>query len=810
MEHDESSAMSRPLNRRSFIKGSAAAAAAAGIGAGFSGNMLAFADEEQKPTAAEEVYPCCCRGGCGGGCQMNVHVRDGKIVKTSRIKNSKPDTDRLCNKGLSHALRVYAEERLKYPMKRVGERGSGEWEQINWDEAITTITDKWKEVAKEHGPGANAFIKSAGNISPDAHQCLLLCSVMGATRLEPACDRTLYVAGPASLGYSDRFCGSGHEDMFHSKNILVWGFNPTESNSTICHYLLRAKAEYGAKLIVIDTNFTITAEKADMFVPIHPGTDGALALAMTNVLVKEGLADEAFLAQGTVAPFLVKDSDGKYLRLSDLGKATAGTPEDMPVMRGADGAVGSASEISEPVVHGSFTVEGIAVTTAYDLLLQRVDEWPAERAAQVCDVPVDTIIELAHLLADSPSAVAPGLGLDHYTNGLSTYAAIFALTMVAGQFGKPGMGVKGSFSAESALGWLHYGLTDPPDAPAREIFYTPAMLNLLDSGKYGDADINIKTLYCWNHNLLATQVGTVKWREYLDTIDLIVVADVVANSSTEYADIVLPVCHFFECESVSGEQTDYVYYSAKAAEPLYESKSDYEISLMLFEKMGLEDKCYPTLDSLFNAACENPIAKSIGLTWGRVKKEKAVITRPEDYTYVYGADGVYGTETGRLQFYWETIPVDGDYGQEIDFIKERLPYWEEPMEAWRDNPLAEKYPIVFTSERSKFKVHTQYTYNPWFLELEDEPYVTVNPADCEARGIADGDYIRLFNDRASCVVRARYNDGTRPGMAVIEHGWEKDQFVEGFYSDLIGYNVSAVCANSYYFDALIEMEKAHV
>ncbi|WP_419051405.1 molybdopterin dinucleotide binding domain-containing protein [Gordonibacter pamelaeae] len=132
------------------------------------------------------------------------------------------------------------------------------------------------------------------------------------------------------------------------------------------------------------------------------------------------------------------------------------------------------------------------------------------------------------------------------------------------------------------------------------------------------------------------------------------------------------------------------------------------------------------------------------------------------------------------------------------------------MEAWKENPLAEKYPLVFTSERSKYKVHTQYTRVPWLLEFEDEPYVAVNPVDCEARGIADGDYIRMFNDRGTCTLRVRFNNGIRPGMVVIDHGWDLDQFVDGFYCDLLGYNVTPVVANSYYFDTLIEIEKATV
>ena len=814
MREDKAPGFNRPFGRRSFLKGSAAVAVAAGSGAlvaGCSPSKEQGTDGSgQGSNPIEEVvYPGVCRGGCGAGCQMNVHVRDGNIVKTSRREQSNPDTTRLCNRGLTHVLRVYDENRLKHPMKRVGERGEGKWEQISWDEAITTITDKWKEVAEKHGPGANAFLKGSGNITPDAHNGLLLRSLMGATLLDPAQDRALYVAGPAAAGYSNRFCGSALEDVFNTKNLLIWGYNPTESTSHMTHYILRAQQEHGTKLVVIDTTFNVIASKADLFVPVHPGTDGALAFGMMSVLVNENLVDEAFLASDTVAPLLVKDEDGTYLRLSDLGKAEAGTKEDLFVVAAADGSFGSVAEIAAPLIRGSFDVEGIAVTTSYDLLLGRVAEWTPESASEICDVPVETIRELAHMMVDGPSAVAPGLGLDHYTNGVATYAAIFTMTMMAGQLGKPGTGFKGAFAAESARGWMPYGLTNPPDAPKSNTFYSPALLNCMESGKYGDVDINIKTLYIWNHNLFGTQVGGVKWREFLKDVELLVVADVVMNSTVNYADIVLPACHYFECESASGEATKYVFYNQKAAEPLYESKSDYEIFKMLFEKMGLQDKNYKTLDELYNAVFDNDVARSIDLTWDRVKKEGAVLTWPQE-NYVYGEDGVWVTPTGRLQFYQESIPLDTDYGQKLDFMKERLPYWEQPIEGWRDNELAKKYPFVFTSERSKFKVHTQYTKIPWFFDFEAEPYVMVNPADCEARGIADGDYIRLFDDRGTCTLRAMFNDGVRPGMIVIDHGWDQDQFVDGFYCDLIGYNVTPVVANSYYFDALIDMEKANV
>lgn len=813
MEHNDSTILKKSIGRRSFLKGSAAAVAAAGLGSGLAGcSPLTKADDASSTEvdAVEEIVkPGVCRGGCGAGCPMNVHVRDGKVVKTSRIQLSDPHVTRLCNKGLTHALRVYAEDRLKHPMKRAGERGEGKWEQISWDEALTTIADKWKEVMEKHGPLSNAFLGGSGNITPDSQYGKRLAAYMGAVTLDPAQDRVFYAAFPPIVGASKGPGGGGRNDVFNADNIFIWGFNPTEGDSQTAHYMFQTKTHHGAKIVVIDPTFTIAASKADLYVPIRPGTDGALALGMSNVLVNEGLAKEEFMKSDTVAPCLVKDENGKYFRLSDLGKAEAGTPEDKCVVRAEDGTLGALGDIKNPVLHGTFEIEGVSVTTAYDLLLERVAEWPPEKASEICDIPVETIRELAHIAQDGHNSINMGLGLDHVTNGMATFSAILSMCMLAGQFGHPGNSSKGTWRGEIAVGWMPYTVFKPKDAPGSPVFYSPALLNLMDTKKYGKQDINIKTLYIWNHNLFGTQVGGVKWRKFLEDVELLVVADVVMTSTANYADIVLPICHYFECESAQGADTRYIFYNAKSAEPLYESKDDFQVFNALFEKMGFQDKMFKDRDALYNAVFDNPAAKEANITWDRVKKEGAVFTFEPDER-VMGGEGTYSTPTGRLQFYQEAIPLDTDYGQTIDIMKERLPYWEPPIEAWKDNPLAEKYPLNFTSERNKYKVHTQYTRVPWLLEFEDEPYVQVNPATCKERGIADGDYIRMFNDRGTCTLKVRFNNGIRPGMVVIDHGWDQNQFIEGFYCDLLGHNITPVVANSYYFDTLIEIEKANV
>ena len=160
------------LTRRNFLKSTgvaAAAVAAGGAGAFAAGGLAQAATYEAGQTEGdgEQIFCGVCRGNCSGTCKLNLHVVDGKIVKTSKRQfNSFPDgrVDRICLRGLSHVYNVYGPNRIQYPMRRVGERGSGEWERITWEEAIKEITDEWKRIQAEYGEQAIAYTRGSGNL----------------------------------------------------------------------------------------------------------------------------------------------------------------------------------------------------------------------------------------------------------------------------------------------------------------------------------------------------------------------------------------------------------------------------------------------------------------------------------------------------------------------------------------------------------------------------------------------------------------------------------------------------------------------
>lgn len=810
MEKEEANILRRKIGRRSFLKGSAAAAVVAGVVVASPGSAalqaLAVGDDTKTAGSEEQIFVGVCRSPCLGGCQMNVHVRDGKIVKTS--KRDYPDTEwnRVCTKGLSHAQRTYDEKRLKYPMRRVGERGADKWEQLSWDEAIKYICDKWKGYRAEFGNTSICYAFGGGNLGLDSHNYYKrLFNLMGSTWLYHSYDTAATDIGGRAIGYGPWFFGNSYGDMSNSKYIFVWGANPTSSYNANWWFMQRA-AENGAKRIVIDPTYTCTASKADRFVPIKPATDAALAMAMINIVVKEGLADKTYIANATVGPFLVKESDGLYLRQSDLngtsGKADA---KDNPiVVRGADGKVGLPSEIPDPVINGTYEINGIKVTTAYDLLLKRTAEWTPEKASALCDIPVDTIYELARMYADGPTCLYTSYGIDHFGNGSSAYLAMFALAMVTGQMGKPGAGVGGANSMPLGFGIDCTPIIMPKGAVPGPQIPSVKLLDILNEGKYGATPMNIKSIYINTTNLLRTQTQRTSWIETFNKLDLVVVADTVMSDTARHADIVLPVSGYFEYETALAMCTPYAELSEKAIDPLYQSKPDFDIINLLGQGMGFADFAV-TREEFFTRTFDNDFCKAAGISWEKLKKEKTMRYLPDEY--VHGAGGKFPTATGRAQFYLEGFKPYANFGQAYDPKKESLPYWEPPIEAWHENPLFSKYPLIFTSERGRFKAHTGFTHCQWLLELMSEPFVMMNPQDAAARGIVQGDTIKAFNDRGYVVLKANVSAGTRPGMIVINHGWEHDQYIDGDYTDLTSRKFNPSVPNNAYFDVLCEVKK---
>ncbi len=822
-DNKETTLIGKSVTRRAFLKGSAAAAAVTGIAMSNPGEKILYALAETSPETAaqaeqgEQIFRGVCRPNCMNACGINAHVQNGRVVKTTLAPMPDPRYNRICLRGLSHVQRMYGSDRIKYPMKRAGKRGEDKWERISWDEAIDTITDKFNGIREKYGNQALSFTSCSGSYgtlsSPFSSMYSRLKNVTGATYLSSSLDVAWSTGFQRVLGGVLWWHSNEPTDYVNARTIIIWGLNPTESFIQQWHFISEA-VEAGAKLIVIDPVFTQAAAKADMYVPIRNGSDPALLLAMMQVIIKEDLTDKAFLRAHTVAPFLVRADTKKFLRNSDLtgSKVAEGQDDPFIVWDELSNRAGRVDQVITPALEGSFEVNGISVTTAFSLLKELVNQYPPEVAAKLTDISPEVIRELALTYASkTPSTIIPGLGCDRYYNGQLQGHALATLAAITGNVGKPGASV-GMFEPQNPF-FPFYNIL-PFLYPDKKTGITVPMLKLqevLKTGQWMGKPHPIKALFVHHGNPLNTMGNQRLWLdEFIPAIDFIVVADINMGDTARYADIVLPVAHWFEQEDMilTGNNT-FLQYQEKATEPAFEAKTDMEIARLLARGLGVENYFTPSDEDFMRLLLDSDIARAVNVTYDRLKKEKVVRWMPgsPEKPFIWSEGGKFPTPTGRAEFYIEDPKPMSNFGQKFDADGERLPYFRPPIEAWPEGPLYKKYPLVCTSIRERWRVHSQWANTPWLRELDPEPTVKINPKDAKARGIKNGDKVEAYNDRGHVVLKAVLSEGLRPGLVNMSRGWNINQYIDGSVQELTPSYLNPVTVNQCFYDTLVEVRK---
>ncbi len=349
-------------------------------------------------------HPAVCPLDCPDRCSLEVEVAGGRVVSIDGSRVNPVTQGFICSKVRKMPRRLYGPDRLLYPMRRTGPKGEGRFERTSWDEALGLIAARLRAVVAEHGAeailpyfygGSNGMV-SQGTMDERFFRRL------GASRLA----RTVCAAptGAAAEAMYGKMASVDFPDFARADAIVIWGANPNHSNIHLVPYLRQAKAR-GARLVLVDPRLTLSRELVDLHLPVYPGTDVVLALAMIAHLDSRGLADRAFLRQHT---------------------------------------------------------------TGADRLLERAREFPLPRAEAITRVPARLIAEAAEAYAQAPAAlIRCGWGLERNRNGESAVAAVLALPAVAGKFGRPGCGY--ALSASEAYAFDSERLAAFPEAPTRVI-----------------------------------------------------------------------------------------------------------------------------------------------------------------------------------------------------------------------------------------------------------------------------------------------------------------------------------------------------
>ncbi|MEM2134977.1 MAG: molybdopterin-dependent oxidoreductase [Candidatus Jordarchaeaceae archaeon] len=713
------------------------------------------------------VVRTACPAHCGiDCCGILAHVKGDRIVKLEPADFPDPRDKRICLRGLSSLEITYHPDRLKYPMKRVGERGEGKFERISWDEAFTTIANKFREIGEKYGWRAIGWVlggPGAGTTKFGAY--LRLASLTQSTRV-------------STWGYGDAGLPCGSRVLFGThlpftfflpylippsvpELVVVWGSNPAETQPLFMMRKIMDAKEKGAQLVVIDPRFTVTASKADEYLGIRPGTDAALALGLMHVIFKKGLQKDDFIRKYTVGPFLVRADTGKFLRGKDLGwkekesYVVWDTVSNSPQIPSAPGIAAA--------ITGTYRLNGLECKPSFQLLKELAEQYPPERVSGITGISAYLIEKLGVRIGSAETvAFVTHMGLARTYHGDISMRALGTVAAVTGNVNTS----FGSGHLPAVLNWQPF-LHAVPERPS---YHRLGILQLYDAVIRGKP-WPIKAVWLAFINFVNQCANSGKIiREVIPNLEFIVTVDMFMTPTARYADILLPTCSFLEFSDFLPHPYPYVQLQQKVIEPLYESKSDVDIAAGVAEKLGFAEYFSGGEEALIDLIMQHP---SLGGITREKLKQQGAMKLPFIPDTGQKFDITFSTPSGRIEIYAEQLV---EFGQALPIY---LPPLEAPVE-----PGKGKYPLAFIQGHSRFRTHSMFANVRSLLEMNPEPVVEINPIDAKKRNIKDNDIVVVFNDRARTILRARVTEGIRPGVINITEGWWIGQFGEGSVNHL--------------------------
>ncbi|MBI4594959.1 MAG: molybdopterin-dependent oxidoreductase [Candidatus Tectomicrobia bacterium] len=732
----------------------------------------------------------------GNSCGVLAHVQGDNITKLEPAEFPDNRFRRVCLRGLSSLQLLNHPDRLKYPLKRVGNRGEGKWARVTWDEALDTIADNFKKIQEKHGPQAIAWVLGGpgGGTTKFGIYCRFAALTHG-TRV--SCWGYGDAAGPDAMlaTFGTHFQGHDTRDSRNSKICILWGTNPAVTRPFQMRHFMRARESTGVKLVAIDPIFSHSAARCDQYIQIRPGTDSALALGMMQVIINNNLHDKDYLTKNTVGPLLVNTVTGQFLREKDL--VSEGSDKYMVWDRvNAQPAPQDKPEVA-PVLDHSCTLKGARYETAFHMLSELAAQYTPEKTSEITDIPSDVIRDLAiEYASNRPSSIYTNMGVQRTYHGDLSFRTILALAAVCGYYGVKGGGA--SLGAGPKTYVLNWGYFLKPEEWAT--YSRLPILNLYEALETGKP-FPVKGVWFAFINFVNQSPNSNKIiKDVLPKADFIVDTDLFMNTTGQYSDMVLPVCTFLEHSDLVGGPFPYLQLQQRVVKPRYESKSDVNIINALAEKMGLKEYFHKSEEELVETFIDSKHPSLEGISMDNLKQGPYASKKFAE-PFVAWTDQKFPTRTGRIEFYAEKLAPLG----------EALPVYKPPKEG-RENPLVKKYPLVFVQRHSNFRTHSMYANVSWLLELNPEPLVEMNPVDARTRGINEGDMVLVYNDRGKAKLKARLNEGVKAGVVDIAQGWWFHQFGEGgfnclTYEDRNPAQELVYEANSGFNDVLVEVEK---
>ena len=665
-----------------------------------------------------ETFHGGCPHDCPDTCSMVFTVKDKKLISVTGNPDHPMTQGGLCVKLKDYEQRHYHPDRLLYPMKRTGPKGTKQFERISWDEALDTITTKWKKIIAEDGPQAimpNSYLGHQGLVhglnGGDA-----FFNRMGATVTERtfcgegSCTAWLMTVGPTA--------GVDPESFIHSKYIVIWACNSASTN--LHHWAIVKKAQAkGAKIVVIDSFASKTAKQSDWHIAPKPGTDGALAMAMMQVIIEENLQDQDYIDNYTEG----------FTELSERAKT-------------------------------------------------RTPEW----AEKITGIPAEDIRKFAREYATSqPSAIRIGVALERNYGGSQAIRAVTCLPALTGAWRHVGGGALQFPVWEHP--YKFDVMCRPDLIPEGTQVVNNLQLGRVLLGEIDlKTPIKSMMVWNTNPLTQAPETDKIAKgleREDLFTI----VADHFITDTAAYADIVLPAAMGAEMEDMILSWGHlYLTYNEKCIEAPGEAISNMEIFRRLAKLMGYEEENFKWSDHecLENFVdWDAPTCEGIDLDYLREHGYARLKDFGDKDIRARHAKGEFATETGKCHFMVEGAKnfVAGPFRQMYEGFQpgedlDSLPDYVESRETPATNPdLAAKFPLNIISPKSHGFLNSCYANDTRKQKGQGEQSILLNKLDAETRNIKDGSVIKVFNDRGSFKGVAKISEDVNTGIVVATLGY---------------------------------------
>ena len=738
--------------------------------------------------STEQIHTYCAM--CVSRCGVVATVADGHFEKVS-VDPEHPNGC-ICIKGTAAPEIVYSPDRLRHPMVRTRPKGDADpgWAPISWDEAMSMAASRLSEIRDNDGPEAVVFGRAtpAGSSTIDlAPWVVRLANAFGSPN----------ILTTTHICTWHRYHGAKHTygvltptpDVENAKCILLWGTNPQASQPVLAKQISHARRR-SAKLIVIDPRQHALAAKADCWLRVRPGSDGALALAMIHVLLEEGLHDEAFVRDWTNGPFLVREDTQALLTASDLSSSG---PSNVFVIwdRERNGPVawhpeqGSAQENVSAELHGRFEcrlANGTVVVCwpVLDLLKHLAARYAPEQSSDITWVAAQDVRRAVRMFArEIPSTYTTWTGVEQHSSAMQMNRAIACFYALTGQFDRRGSNVSLTptpncpISAESLLPpdkfQRRLGLSDHPLGPPNDPGSVQAKTvcdAIIDKRPYP-----VRAMVLFGSDLLLGHGDPQRGKQALEALEFYAHIDIFENTSAKFADLLLPACTAWECEAVrpffpgTPETAAWSQLRKAVIQPLHDSRPDLEIVFDLARRLGLAEHFF---NGDIEAAWNDHLAPS-GLTVRQLRDRPVgiggkVLTRYQKYAATNpktGRPNGFPTPTGRVELYSTRFATAG-YAP--------LPEYVEPVES----PLSashSSYPLVLTGFRSLNYCDQQHRNIPRLRRGVPEPVVELHPETAAKLNIENGEWAIVETQAGKIKLKAAYNAALHPGVVCAPYGW---------------------------------------